>query len=188
MESQLRQRLEAFLRPLYQDLDGVSRFEDVDRIEALARGVAGNGELGVHLELLVLFHRLGGWLARMGNASRVVLAAGGVLQKDVVAQTSDSLAHLDAPRNEAERVIAAALLIDSAGVRGVVSRLAHARRDGQSMSGAAAEFLSEKIEAPEWMNERARELLRLRTEAARSFAQQVIDEENLADLKIAIRR
>src|SRR5438445_124850 len=63
--------LETFLLPLYQDLDGVSRAEEVERIGQIARALAPPSR---DLELLIHFHLLGRWLEKVGNLSRTILA------------------------------------------------------------------------------------------------------------------
>src|SRR5206468_1937380 len=70
--------LEDFLRPLYQDLDGVTRFDAVERVGRIARQLytpASDIEARA-FELLLLFHGLRRWLEKMGNVSRTTLAAG----------------------------------------------------------------------------------------------------------------
>ena len=42
MDRDLRLSLETFLRPFYQDLDGASRFDDVERIARIARNVSAS--------------------------------------------------------------------------------------------------------------------------------------------------
>src|SRR5207247_8699603 len=71
MDDALRQRLEHFLRPLYQDLDGVSRFEDLERVARIARRLYPRDDRA--FELLLLFHGLGRWLEKIGNLSRTTL-------------------------------------------------------------------------------------------------------------------
>jgi hypothetical protein len=39
MDRDLQRRLLSFVRPLYQDLDGVSRLDDVERIGRIARAI-----------------------------------------------------------------------------------------------------------------------------------------------------
>src|SRR5687767_11314082 len=119
MDASLRNRLESFVKPLYQDLDGISRFDEVERIGAIARHLfeAGNAQEELELELLILFHRLGGWLGRLGNASRVVLASGGALPDEAIHRLIASLDRLERPESGPERAVAAAIAIEGGGIR-----------------------------------------------------------------------
>src|SRR5882724_1933021 len=103
-----RQRLESFLRPLYQDLDGASRFEEIERVATIARRlhVPSNEGDSRHFELLLLFHGLGRWLEKVGNLSRAVLTIG--LSESELRQTAGSIRNLAAPSTDAERALAAA--------------------------------------------------------------------------------
>src|SRR6266850_5732764 len=98
MDPALRQRLEHFLRPLYQDLDGVSRFEDVERVARIARRLYSEDDRA--FELVLLFHGLGKWLEKIGNLSRTMLAVGGLTEEEL-RQTSASVRRLDAPESDA---------------------------------------------------------------------------------------
>ena len=111
--------LESFLKPLYQDLDGISRFDDVERIGAVARRLAAPTR---ELELLILFHALPGWLDKVGNLSRTLLACD--VTEGELRQTAASLKRLDRPETDAERVVASAIAIDNAGVYGLARQLA----------------------------------------------------------------
>lgn len=74
MDRDLRLRLEMFLRPFYQDLDGASRFDDVERIARIARTLYAPPESDVRaFDLLLLFHRLGTWLEKIGNFALVAI-------------------------------------------------------------------------------------------------------------------
>lgn len=184
MDPALRARLEMFVKPLYQDLDGISRFDEVERIGSLARALRepGDSEDGLHFELLILFHRLGGWLSRMGNASRVVLGSGGLLSDESVRRLQGSLERLDAPETDAERAVAAAIAIDSAGLWGMVQRLVQARREGQTPLEQARQMASERPELPAWMDRRAAEWMDRRNESARRVARALVAESALEDL------
>src|SRR5690349_4750212 len=63
-----------FLRPLYQDLDGVSHVDEVERIDGIARSLYDGHD--PTFERLILFHKLGRWLEKVGNLSRASLATG----------------------------------------------------------------------------------------------------------------
>ena len=118
MDRDLRLSLETFLRPFYQDLDGASRFDDVERIARIARKLYTPPESDARaFELLLFFHRLGTWLEKVGHLSRTLLGVPGVTDAEL-RQTAASIRRLDAPATDAERAVAAAVLIDCAGVRG----------------------------------------------------------------------
>ena len=139
MDAQTRSRLESFLRPLYQDLDGVSRWDEVERIERIARSIDDRHDDS--LDLLLLFHGLGRWLEKVGNLSRAMLTVGG-LDEAALRRTAASIRKLDAPESDAERVVAAAILIDRSGVRGLAQRFSAARREGQSVVDVLREALA----------------------------------------------
>src|SRR5512141_753395 len=105
----LRDRLIIFLKPFYQDLDGTSHLDDVERIGTIARQVHGRDDRD--LELLVLFHILGTWLEKVGNISRTTLAVEAVTEAEL-RRTAASIRRLDAPVTDAEKSVAAAVLID----------------------------------------------------------------------------
>jgi hypothetical protein len=178
----LRQRLESFLRPLYQDLDGVSRFEDVERIAAIARLLyAPVPEDERAFELLLLFHRLGRWLEKVGNLSRAVLAVGGLTETEL-RRTAASIARLRAPVSDAERSVTAAVLIDSAGIRGLTEHFTRARREGNSLMDVLRAALSE-VAVPDWLPPRAEEWLHQRREARRETCRRLLEELQLDDLR-----
>jgi hypothetical protein len=145
--------LVAFLRPLYQDLDGVSHFDEVERVGSIARSLHPENP---DFERLILFHRLGRWLDKVGNLSRASLATG--ISEPDLRRTAASIARLDTPQTEAERALAAAIMIDAAGPRGLAERFAHSRREGKTVIDVAKLAMSEN-EVPEWMSEEARALL-----------------------------
>lgn len=166
-----------FLRPLYQDLDGVSRLDGALRIGAIARRLAPPSR---ELELLIFLHPLGNWLDKVGNLSRVTLAVGDVTESEL-RRTAASIKRLDAPVSDAERAVVAALLIDSAGARGFAERLSRARREGSSIAEVCQEALREEP-PPEWLDERATAWLQTRREARVRMAEAVLAEAELQDL------
>lgn len=172
MDQELRKRLETFLMPLYQDLDGVSRFEEVERIARIARQLHPSESLA--LDLLLLFHRLGKWLDRVGNISRVVLAVGGVSESDL-RRTAISIKHLETPESVEERAVAAAILIDCDGVRGLAARFATARREGHSVLEVVREALASSW-IPDWLPVEARDWLAERHEMRKKFCRAILDE------------
>lgn len=181
MDHALRQRLESFLRPLYQDLDGASRFDEIERVAAIARRlhVPANGDDLHAFELLLLFHGLGRWLEKVGNLSRAVLTAG--VSEGALRKTGASIRRLDEPSTDAERAVAAALLIDSAGVRGLAERLSRSRREGSSVLDVVRNALADATE-PEWLPESSRPWLAIRRESRREVCRRILTEMALDDL------
>ena len=181
MNDDLRERLEAFLKPLYQDLDGVSRFDEVERIGRIARRLYPHPEDARAFELLLLFHRLGKWLDKVGNLSRTLLAVHGLTERELH-QTAVSIRRLDEPVTEAERAVAAAALIDNAGVRGLTELFARARREGNSMMDVVRAALTD-ISVPEWLPPHAEEWLHARRESRREVCRRLLEELALDDLQ-----
>lgn len=172
--------LHSFLRPLYQDLDGASRFDDVERVAAIARRLyapATDAEART-FELLLLFHGLGRWLEKVGNLSRAVLTTG--IPEGELHAIAASIRRLDDPSTDAERAVAAALLIDRAGVRGFAERLARSRREGNSVQDVVRNALAETIE-PAWLPDSARAWLTSRHEARREVCRRILAEIALED-------
>jgi hypothetical protein len=167
----LRSRLESFLRPLYQDLDGVSRFEEIERVASIARPLYPEDDRA--FELLLLFHGLGRWLEKVGNLSRAVLTTG--LSESELRATASSIRRLDEPSTDAERAVAAALLIDSAGVRGMAERLARSRREGSSVLDVVRNAVADVME-PAWLPPSAIPLLRSRRESRREMCRRILEE------------
>jgi hypothetical protein len=170
--------LRSFLRPLYQDLDGASRFDDVERVSAIARRLYAPSTDERSFELLLLFHGLGRWLEKVGNLSRAVLTTG--LSEGELRATAASIRRLEDPSSDAERAVAAALLIDSAGVRGLAEKLARSRREGSSVLDVVRNELADAIE-PAWLPENARAWLASRYEARREFCRRILGEFGLEE-------
>jgi len=181
MDRDLRQRLETFLRPFYQDLDGASRFDDVERIARIAhRLYAPAPDDQRPFELLLLFHRLGPWLEKVGNLSRTLLGVPALTGLEL-RRTALSIRRLDAPVTEAERAVAAAVLIDLAGVRGLTEQFGRARREGNSLMDVLRASLAETT-VPEWLPPKAEEWLYTRREARREICRKLLEELALDDL------
>lgn len=180
MNEDLRGRLEAFLRPLHQDVDGTSRTVDVERIAAMARRIhapAPGDERA--FELLLMFHRLGKWLDRVGNISRTVLAVGGIEESEL-RRTAASIRRLDAPQTDAERAVAAAILIDASGLRGLTEHFASARREGNSLMDVIRAAVSDTL-VPDWFPEAARPWLQARRDSRRDVCRMLLEELTLED-------
>ena len=175
----LKMELEEFLRPFYQDLDGASRFDEVERIARIARRIyePANAADARAFELLLLFHRLGPWLEKVGNLSRTLLTVKG-LSEEELRRTAASIRRLGEPVSEAERAVAAAILIDSAGVRGLTELFARAKREGSSLMDVLRAALSD-LYVPEWIPEVAEEWLHNRREARRETCRRVLEELSL---------
>lgn len=181
MDADLRQRLATFLMPLYQDVDGVSRFDEIERIARIARTI--QKEENRDLELLLLFHGLGRWLEKVGNLSRILLAVSG-LEEAELRHTAASIRRLGAPVSAIERVVAAAILIDRSGVRGLAQRFAAARREGHSILDVVREALADSW-IPEWVPAAAGPLLEARLETRRTFCRAILGE--MGDSRFEIR-
>jgi hypothetical protein len=173
----LRERLITFLKPFYQDLDGTSHLDEVERIGTIARQVHGGDDRD--LELMVLFHILGSWLEKVGNISRTTLAVGDVTEADL-RRTAAAIRRLDAPITDVEKSLAAAILIDRSGVRGLAQRIAAGRREGHSLLDVVREALADS-RMPEWVPAPARPWLESRLEARRTVCREILDELALAD-------
>jgi hypothetical protein len=169
--------LQSFLRPLYQDLDGVSRFDDVERVAAIARRLYEPVDKR-SFELLLLFHGLGRWLEKVGNLSRAVLTTG--IPESELRAVAASIRQLDDPSTDAERAVAAALLIDGAGVRGFAERLSRSRREGSSVQDVVRNTLADAV-VPSWMPSNAREWLAKRYTARREVCRAILAEIALED-------
>jgi hypothetical protein len=163
--------LQRFLRPLFQDLDGVSRLDDAERIARIAYQL--HPERTRSLELLLAFHLLGGWLDKVGNASRTALNTG--ISDAELRKTAASIRRLDAPLTGEERAVASAILIDAAGPRGLAEKFARARREGHTVADAAREALAD-THVPEWMSAEAQELLLERRAARDAVARAILEE------------
>jgi hypothetical protein len=167
--------LRAFLAPLYQDLDGIARLEEIDRISSIARRLYTPDDPRA-FELLLLFHGLGNWLEKVGNRSRTALATG--ISESELRALSASIKRLDDPQSDAERAVAAAVLIDTGGVRGLAERFARARREGQSLMDVVRDVLADSW-IPAWMPESGRAWLERRHEARREVCRRLLDEMTL---------
>ena len=172
VDAELRARLESFLRPLYQDLDGVSRVEEMERIGTIARRIHPTGDRD--FELLLLFHGLGKWLDKVGNLTRTALAVGD-LDESELRRTAVSIRRLAAPETGSERAVAAAVLIDESGVRGLAQRFASARREGHSVVDVVREALADSG-IPDWIPAAARPMLEARLDARIAFCRAILDE------------
>lgn len=172
MDDRTRERLEAFLRPLYQDLDGVSRADEAERIATIAGRLVTTPDDS--FELLARFHLLGRWLEKVGNASRTSLATG--IDEAALRRTSAAIRSLDAPMTAAERAIASAVVIDGAGLRGLADRFARARREGHSVVEVAREALAE-TDLPEWMSDEAKAEVAKRRQTRNAFCRALLEEE-----------
>lgn len=173
--------LDAFLRPLYQDLDGGSKMEDAERVASIARAIYSPASPAEErqLDLLLRFRGIGGWLNKMGNLSRTLLTVRDVSEREL-RTVADAIRNLEEPRTEVERAVGGALLIDGSGVRGLAERMGRARREGLSVGDIVREVVGESG-CPQWMPERGRVWLLRRQEARRALCRQILDETALRD-------
>ena len=164
----------AYLRPLYQDLDGLSRTDDVERIARIARRLyPADGDRD--FELLLAFHRLGNWLEKVGNLTRTALATG--IAEAELHRVAASIRRLDQPSSDAECAVAAATIIDAAGIRGLAERLTRARREGMTIDDVARAELRE-VDVPAWFSAKARTMLRERAETRREVCRKILEDES----------
>ncbi|HEV7426931.1 MAG TPA: hypothetical protein VGQ46_11235 [Thermoanaerobaculia bacterium] len=173
--------LRSFLRPLYQDLDGVSRFDEIERVATIARRLhtqSSDAEARA-FELLLLFHGLGRWLEKVGNLSRAALTTR--IPEAELRAAAASIRQLDDPSTDAQRAVAAALLIDRAGVRGFAEQLSRSRREGNSVHDVVRNALADAV-VPIWISNTARAWLTMRHEARREMCRRILAELALEDL------
>jgi len=173
--------LEAFLRPLYQDLDGHSRADEIERIAKIARRLYRPASPADQkaFDLLLRFHRLGNWLDKVGNLTRTALAVEGVTEAEL-RQTAASIRRLENPVSEVERAVAAAILIDASGVRGLAEYFSRARREGSSQMDVLRNVLSD-VFVPDWLPDEAEDWLHARREARREVCKRLLEELSLDD-------
>jgi hypothetical protein len=170
LEPEIRETLLTVLRPIYQDLDGLSREGDIERVSRIAHALTQKTR---ELELLLLLYPAAKWLEKAGNLSRVSLASG--ITEDELRERSASLRQLARPRSDAERALAAALLIDQSGVRGLAEMFGRAKREGRSVADIASEIAAENT-IPEWMSDEAAEMLEERLQTRRGFCEALLRE------------
>jgi superfamily I DNA/RNA helicase len=185
VDSETRTALERFIKPLYQDLDGVSRLDEVDRISAIARRLhqPPSPADARRFELLLLTQRLGSWLKRVGNLSRIVLGSAGRVSEQEMRDVASLLQTLDRPSDAGAIALAAAIRIDEAGVRGLATRIAQARREGSSPADVARTEIAEDLPDLEWMPEAAQTWLKQRLERRRAVCRSILEEMSLDDLR-----
>ncbi len=182
MDPSVRAKAEGFIRPLYQDLDGISRYHDVERVERIARILfKAESEAEEHqFTLLLLFHGLERWLKKVGSVSRASLIIGEGVSEGDLRRVSESLSRLDSPVTPAEKALAAAILIDASGAHGLAVRFAHARREGSSAVEIAREEMGPS-ERPSWLDPRATQWLDRRDATRREVCARVLGELQLED-------
>ena len=153
----------------------------MERIAKIARRIytPASAEDARAFELLLAFHKLDKWLDKVGNISRTVLAVREVNEAEL-RRTAASIRRLDEPATDAERAVAAAILIDGAGVRGLAEHFARARREGSSQMDVLRNVLSD-VFVPDWLPEPAHEWLHARREARREVCRRLLEELSLDD-------
>ena len=78
--------------------------------------------------------------------------------------------------------MAAAVLIDGAGVRGLTEQFGRARREGNSLMDVLRNSLAD-VEVPEWLPGGAEEWLHARREARRVVCRTLLEELELEDYR-----
>jgi hypothetical protein len=81
---------------------------------------------------------------------------------------------------DAERAVAAAIIIDGAGVRGLTEQFGRARREGNSLMDVLRASLSD-VAVPEWLPSHAEEWLHARREARRDVCRKLLEELAMED-------
>jgi hypothetical protein len=177
-----RARLESFVKPLYQDLDGLSRYGDMERVAAIARRLysPADPEDIRQFEWMILLHGLTSWLGRVGNLSRMALATG--IAETELRGAAAALQGLATPADPAVVAIASALRIDEAGLRGLTASIAAARREGRSILDLAREERQNASLPPEWMPDSARAWFGARAVRRRRYCEELLREIDLSDL------
>ena len=173
-----------FVRPLYQDLDGRSRFDDAQRIAAIARKLYSpvTADEARQMEILLLLQGLGPWLRKVGNVSRTLLANPEAVAPAELERAGASLRRLHEPESAIERALSAALLIDQAGVFGLMHRLGQARREGSSPEEVVRTIASEETALPAWLPAEAMVMLKGRIARRQEVCRMIDEEEKLGDL------
>lgn len=177
-DRQRRERVVAFVRPLLQDLDGHSRLPDVERVRTIALLLLPEND--PDRDLLLYLHLLGGWLKKPGNRSRAALALTGIASESDLLRIESSIRRLESPVTPLERAVAAAILIDRAGIRGLVQQIAYSRREGLTIDEAIASS-SELDAPPEWMPAAALEWFMRRLMARKQLVESFRIESELRD-------
>lgn len=174
-----------FIKPLYQDLDGTSRFEEVERVRRIAEKLyqPGIDQDRRHFTLLLLFQGLGPWLNKVGNLSRVLLAMGDNVTESELRKVVDSLRRSSQPQSTAEIALAAARVIDEAGIRGLVARFAAARREGTSPVEVARAVLVGGEPTAVWMPPQAQAWVSMRHAKRAQLCRDVLAETDVIDAR-----
>jgi hypothetical protein len=186
MNPALKEHLVSLVGPLYDNPEAGTAFDEVERIEILARRLREpTPEESQLFELMVLFHRLGRWIAHPGNSEMIGRVSGGLLTGAMIDQLTESLRRLDAPETDMEKLVASAVAIEAAGVRGFLNRAANAYRTGRTVEEVAIEEIESPGEAPRWMSQDAATMLSARRARARAAARALLEELQLSDTPVA---
>ena len=175
-----REAIVRFVRPLLQDLDGQSRLPEVERVARIASRLHDDPDEMKYRDLLFYLHPLGSWLRKTGNRSRALLALKGIATDQELFRVENSISRLEVPQTALEIALASALLIDRAGVRGAVQQLASARREGLTID-EAVQKLAEDEPSPTWMSPKALEWLNGRKKSRIDFIRSFQTETELLD-------
>jgi len=184
MDEATRKRLADFVKPLHQDLDGVSRSADVARVSTIARRL--HSPLSVvedrRFDLLLQFQNLESWLGRLGNISRAALMIGPPVAEQDLVWVLKALRRLDEPGSAEEKALATAIRIDRGGIRGLVEAFGSARRLGATIMEIARDESEGDVDLPSWIEGDAARWLRQRSEARRVLCRALMRETEGADL------
>jgi hypothetical protein len=186
MDPALKEHLVRLVGPLYDNPEAGTAFDEVERIEILARRLREpSPEESQLFELMVLFHRLGRWVSHPGNSEIIARTSGGLLAAATIDRLIESLRRLDAPETALERLVASAVAIEAAGVRGFMNRAANAYRSGRTAEEVAIEEIDSPSETPEWMSQDAAIMLSARRARARAAARALLEELRLSDVPMS---
>ncbi len=145
LSTDLQQRVEQMVRPLYAGLDGVQTFDRVDRLRRHLQSMAPMPAAGVDADLLELLLLLHGVVDRLGSLAvggRLDLFLRGLgLPEERVRGVRAGLGRLrEAPQEIEERLLHDALLLESAGVTAAAERLLAAGRKRTPLVRALAQL------------------------------------------------
>lgn len=185
MNPVLKEHLVSLIGPLYDNPEAGTAFDEVERIEILARRLREPApEESQLFELMVLFHRLGRWIAHPGNSEMIGRASGGLLTASMIDQLTESVRRLEAPETDLEKLVASAIAIEAAGIRGFLNRAANAYRNDRTVEEVAIEEIESPGAIPGWMSPDAATMLSARRARARAAARALLEELQLSDAPV----
>ncbi len=144
LDSDVRRRLEQYVKPLYAGLDGVQTFDRVGRLRAHAAALR-NADQEIDeplLEILLLLHGVVDRLGSLAAGGRLDLFLKGLdLPEELIraARLGAGRCH-DDPRRPEEDLVHDALLLESTGVVATVERLMAAGKKRVTLARALAQL------------------------------------------------